>query len=230
MIVPESALPWIQLHRTAVTNIRKDLGGSFIRLGDIGAAYTRMILIDYDEMIKGHWLPETCNAILDIGCGMAGIDVLLYRHYVEPRLFLLDGDGQVESQADKINFHPEGMKPFNDMAVMKELLSVNGVDEEKVSPLPIAYQGSLIHVDLCISLLSWGWHYSVGTYLDLVRHSLRPGGRLILDVRAGQGGERALADAGFELLGAIRSGPKGSRLCYRIKGESAQELDSSVFS
>lgn len=217
MIIPKSALPWIQLHRTAAS-------------GDIALAYTRMILIDYDELIKGHWLPESCNDILDIGCGMAGIDVLLYRHYGKPLLFLLDGDGQVESQADKINFHPEGMKPFNDMAAMKALLSANGIDLERVFTLPIGYEGASGQVDLCISLLSWGWHYPVKTYLDLVCRCLRPGGRLILDLRVGVGGERDLADAGFELIGTIRSGPKGSRLCYWLKGEPAHELESSVFS
>ncbi len=217
MIIPESALPWIQLHRTAAS-------------GDIALAYTRMILIDYDELIKGRWLPERCSDILDIGCGMAGIDVLLYRHYGKPLLFLLDGDGQVESQADKINFHPEGMEPFNDMKAMLHLLEANGVDVERVFMLPIAYDGDHPGCDLCISLLSWGWHYPVGTYLDLVCRCLRPGGRLILDLRAGQGGERALADAGFELIGTVRSGPKGSRLCYHLRGEPTPELESSVFS
>ncbi len=215
MIIPESALPWIKLHRTAAS-------------GDIAVAYTRMVLIDYDELIN--WLPEKCSDILDIGCGAAGIDVLLYRHYGKPRLFLLDGDGQVESQADKINFHPEGMKPFNDMAAMKELLLSNAVDMEHVFTLPIGYEGASGRVDLCISLLSWGWHYPVKTYLDFVYRCMRPGGRLILDLRAEQGGERALADAGFELIGTVRSGPKGSRLCYHLKGELTSELESSVFS
>ncbi len=213
MIIPESALPWVQLHRTGAS-------------GDVATAYTEVVVRDYDEFIKGPWLPESCKDILDIGCGMAGIDVLLYRHYDKPRLVLLDGDGQVENHEDKINFHPEGMKPFNDMAAMKELLSANAVDLEQVFTLPIGYEGASSRIDLCISLLSWGWHYPVNTYLDLVCRCMRPGGRLILDLRAGQGGERDLADAGFELIGVIRGGPKGSRLCYRFKAE----LESSIFS
>ncbi len=217
MIVPKRALSWIKLHRTAAS-------------GDIALAYTQMILVDYDELIKGHWLPESCSDILDIGCGMAGIDVLLYRHYGKPFLFLLDGDGQVESRADKINFHPEGMKPFNDMAAMKELLELNKVDLGQVFTLPIGYEGDPRRVDLCISLLSWGWHYPVKTYLDLVCRCLRPGGRLILDLRAGMGGERDLANAGFELIGTVRSGPKGSRLCYHLRGDPTPERESSVFS
>ncbi len=43
-------------------------------------------------------------------------------------------------------------------------------------------------VDLVISLISWGFHYPVATYLDRTHELLKPGGRLILDVRKGTGG------------------------------------------
>jgi len=37
-------------------------------------------------------LPELCSTVLDIGCGVGGIDVLLHRHYApaQPDFFLLD--------------------------------------------------------------------------------------------------------------------------------------------
>lgn len=38
-------------------------------------------------------------------------------------------------------------------------------------------------LDLVISLVSWGFHFPVSTYLDQVHDLLREGGRLILDLR-----------------------------------------------
>ena len=37
--------------------------------------------------------------------------------------------------------------------------------------------------DLVLSLISWGFHYPVETYLARVHEILRPGGHLIMDVR-----------------------------------------------
>ena len=38
-------------------------------------------------------------------------------------------------------------------------------------------------LDLVLSLISWGFHYPVGVYLDRVYELLNDDGRLILDVR-----------------------------------------------
>lgn len=42
--------------------------------------------------IKAH-LPAQCDSVLDIGCGIAGIDLFLFRHYQPekaPQVYLLD--------------------------------------------------------------------------------------------------------------------------------------------
>ena len=53
-------------------------------------AYIADMNNDY-ETLKDH-LPDTCRSILDIGCGVGGIDVLLFNHYDDEniRFFLLD--------------------------------------------------------------------------------------------------------------------------------------------
>ena len=58
--------------------------------------------------------------------------------------------------------------------------------------------------DLVMSLLSWGFHYPVETYLDAARSILTSGGRegnntgiLVLTLRNGQGQESTLAKCGF---------------------------------
>ncbi len=208
MIVPKRALSWIKLHRTAVT-------------GDVGDAYGQMIQRDFDEMSVGRWIPDQCASVLDIGCGMAGIDVHLFDHYDSPTLNLLDGSAQAQGGGAEINFHEEGMQPFNDMGVTQELLTANGISPGHVVMWPVGHDAEPIPCDLCISLLSWGWHYPVEAYLDLVKRSLRPGGRLILDLRSGMGGERALADVGFELISVRHSGIKGTRSCLKLPAKSS---------
>jgi SAM-dependent methyltransferase len=46
--------------------------------------------------------------------------------------------------------------------------------------------------DLVVSLIAWGFHFPLTVYLDEVLHNLRPGGRIIVDVRTGGEGETAL--------------------------------------
>jgi hypothetical protein len=52
---------------------------AYFRRDAIKQLYCEDILIEY-ETIKEH-LPQTCQNILYIGCGMAGIDIFLFKHY-----------------------------------------------------------------------------------------------------------------------------------------------------
>ena len=215
MIVPDSAIPWITQHRTAA-------------LGDPKSAYGRLIREDFEELEKH--LPARATSVLDIGCGLAGIDTFLYDRYGRPNLHLLDGTSKTDSPAERINFHPEGMQPFNDMLATRELLVANDIDPLDIYEWPVGYSKDPIPCDLCISLLSWGWHYPISTYLDLAWRSLVEGGRLILDVRATTGGEHALDAKGFKRLAVIRTTPKGWRLCYeRPKEPGLAKFKSGIF-
>ncbi len=215
MIVPNSAVPWITQHRSAA-------------LGDSKAAYSRLIREDYQEMEK--WLPAQANSILDIGCGLAGIDTHLYERYGSPLLHLLDGTGKVPDLKQRIGYRPRGMKPFNDMLAARELLAANGVDMSHVRDWPVGYD-KVIKCDLCISLLSWGWHYPIDAYLKMAWWSIGIGGRLIIDIRMNTGGETALDTQGFTRLGVIKTTPKGWRLCYeRTAPKDDWQFNSDFFS
>lgn len=138
-------------------------------------------------------LPQPCAAILDIGCGVGGIDVLLSRHYATnpPAFHLLD-----KTQVDRIHYGFEKRGAFyNSLDVAREVLMLNGVAGDRIK-LMHATDDNRIEmsgpVDLVISLISWGFHYPVETYLDRVHELLRPGGHLVLDVRNGTDGEAAI--------------------------------------
>ena len=117
--------------------------------------YIESLKSDFEQIEP--YLPESVDSILDIGCGMAGIDILLKQKYPEAKLYLLDGDGPKEDWRG--GFESE-MKPFSSREVATEFLKSNGVTVDRW--YDIGTQD--IEADLVISLLSWGWHYPLETY------------------------------------------------------------------
>lgn len=115
--------------------------------------------------IKDH-LPEYAESILDIGCGIGGIDIYLYKHYKNSaNIYLID-----KSAIDD-NLH-YGFKDhgsfYNSLMLTRSFLSKNNVPEERIF-VQEANAGNTIEFnqkfDLIISLISWGFHYPVTTYL-----------------------------------------------------------------
>lgn len=156
-------------------------------------------------LLRGMLVP---GDVLDIGCGLGGMSVLA-AHHCGGRLHLMDGSGWADRRT---GFGPD-MGAFNDMHLTAEMMRVNGVRDWQ--PWPIG-STDIPPVDNIISLLSWGWHYPVETYLDLARRILRPGGRLILDIRGGTDGRSVLAPY-FKALPDIgsTSGHKGHRTAWQ---------------
>jgi hypothetical protein len=176
--------------------------------GDLKTLYATDVAQDY-EMLRPHLPPRAC-ALLDIGCGMAGIDVLLARHYDDPAIHLLDGTGHTDV---RILFHPV-MAPYNSMPVARRLLELNEVPAERIFEWPPDPAAAVPACDLVISLLSWGFHYPVGTYLALVEQALKSGGRLILDVRKGHGGVERIAER-LDVVAVISTTVKADRVCFQ---------------
>jgi hypothetical protein len=71
------------------------------------------------------------------------------------------------------------------------LLVSNGIPEETIF-IQEATNDNVINFDkkfnLVLSLISWGFHYPVSTYLDVVYEKMVPGSVLVIDVRRWQGG------------------------------------------
>ena len=67
------------------------------------------------------FLPETCSSIMDIGCGVAGIDVFLNKHYqgLTPKFNLLD-----KTQTEPAVFYKFKTRAafYNSLAVAKTML------------------------------------------------------------------------------------------------------------
>ncbi len=166
---------------------------SWLRAKAIDAAYAEDMRREAATLLP--FLPEPCAQVLDIGCGIAGIDVLLHRHLGERLrvLHLLDRS----SVAPRIfyGFNAAGAY-YNSLPLARRVLVDNGVPGDRIRLIEATDDNAIpidTTLDLVISILSWGFHYPVATYLEQAHARLRPGGRLILDVRKDQGGEALLA-------------------------------------
>ncbi len=185
---------------------------STVRRGKVKQLFNNDMNAEYED-IKA-WLPKKCSRILDIGCGVGGIDVLLHKHYncdSNMEFCLLDKT----SIAEKIYYRFEEQGAFyNSLKVAEELLCSNGKNRKNIHLLNATEDCRIDAqpgIDLVISLLSWGFHYPISTYIDQVYDVTETGGCVIIDIRTGTGGEKELADK-FSELQVISSTQKRLRV------------------
>ncbi|XOV82879.1 MAG: hypothetical protein ACFHXK_18730 [bacterium] len=139
-------------------------------------------------------IPADTTSILDIGCGIAGLDLFLYKRLKSPKLFLLDKTA-VEEKIWYM-FKQQGAF-YNSLELARENLQTNGVSADAIKCLEAPDDGCIDlpgkSIDLVVSTISWGFHYPVSTYLASVERILKEDGVLLIDVRKGPGGEADLA-------------------------------------
>lgn len=150
----------------------------------------------YNEYLKiRDHLPSTCNSLLDIGCGVGGIDLFLFRHYHQnPSLQLYLLDKTLINKRVFYNYRSKGAF-YNSLPATKNVLNMNGIPAENIHLLEATEDNRIDiaqKVDVVISLISWGFHYPVQTYLDRVYELLHEKGRLIIDLRRDQQGIKEL--------------------------------------
>ncbi len=166
MIITDSMHRYIALQRTG-----------YGKNADIAKCYEGDISRTY-ESIKAY-LPENCSRILDIGCGLGGIDLMVYNHYNgNVELNLLD----YSKVDDKIHYGYQNTGSiYNSLELSREFLVMNGVDESKIRIHNAENEFPIGRFDVVLSILSCGFHYPVSTYLDKVKICL--GGVAIFDIR-----------------------------------------------
>ncbi len=227
LVVPPRALPFILMQKTRLQRLsgvtvlfRQPYYAWLARLEawlwseNVRRNFVALMRREYAILARA--LPPQVDHILDIGCGVAGIDALLFQHYRRDaglRFSLLDRT-QTDSRL-RYGFASRG-EFYSSLEVARELLIANGVSSERIRLVPAqeGYEVPVREVDLALSLRAWGYHFPVETYLAAVVSAMRPGGWLIIDVRPGTGGEAALRRGGLELQD-IKSKPKYLRLACR---------------
>jgi len=199
--IPDSATKYILLQRTGYlprvnkiikgidklspVPIHENLMGIISR---INSNYVKKLFVD--DMRKEFYsiedyLPENCCSILDIGCGVAGIDVFLADYYDQTNLKIYLLDKTKTENSIWYGFHSEGAF-YNSLVVAKKLLTNNGIPSNRITSLEVNKQNEINidqKIDLIISLISWGFHYPVNTYVEKVYQLLNKNGVVILDIR-----------------------------------------------
>lgn len=160
-----------------------------------------------------NYLPLKVKNILDIGCGIGGIDVFLSKHYLQqnPNFYLLD-----KTEMPRKVYYSLTKKGcyYNSLSVTKNFLVNNGISEDRIFLQEATDDNKIgfnVKFDLVISLISWGFHYPVETYLDQVYDKLEQGGVLIIDVRKGDQGLEKLKTK-FSNVTVIYAGGKHDRV------------------
>lgn len=153
------------------------------------------------------WLPAKVSSVLDIGCGLAGVNVLIanWCSGACKKINLLDGDGTAHR---KVGF-VANTKAWSDVNRGAEVVRANLPGTVKVAAFTTAEKK--IPCDLLISLKSWAHHYSAQTYMALAVASLRKKGRMILDIRTGTDGLKAFEAAGFKSIAVCHETAKAKR-------------------
>jgi SAM-dependent methyltransferase len=177
MIINNSIEHFIKLQRTGYGT------------ANIARCYEKDIQKDYNS-IK-NYLPENCANVLDIGCGIGGIDLLLYNHYLKNlKLNLFDF-----SRTDKEIYYGYQARGsiYNSLATSTQFLIENGVQLSDIAAHDASVKFPDGKFDIIISLLSCGFHYPVETYLAEIIKAKR--GIVILDIRKNTGQIEALKAA-----------------------------------
>lgn len=212
LVVPDRALPYVLMQKTRLqrlsgitTLFRQPYFAWLARLEarvwaeDTRRNYVALMRREYATLASA--LPSRASHVLDVGCGVAGIDVLLFQHYRRDAgiMFSLLDRTQTDARL-RYGFADQG-EFYNSLEVARELLIANGVSAGRIQLIP-AQEGYIVpvhQVDLALSLRAWGFHFPVETYLPAVMRAMRPGAWLIIDVRPHTGGEDALQRAGLEV-------------------------------
>jgi len=228
MVIPDQVVKYILLQRTGYTKFQRNFAIKLIKK-ILPGNYRHTILVDLEVLFrKGaikkdyiadmeaeyldikNFLPSKVKNLLDIGCGIGGINIFLSQHYKSPETthYCLD-----KTQTDTIYYgFKERAAFYNSLEFTKDFLSMNGI--KKINLL-LANENNTIETnenfDLILSLISWGFHYPVETYIDQAYTHLNCGGHLIIDIRKKTQGLEIIKDK-FENIKTISETEKKIRI------------------
>jgi SAM-dependent methyltransferase len=134
--------------------------------------YLKIMEVEYDRLKP--FLPTNITSVLDIGCGLGGMDIFLYRDY-QPKITFLDRDGLDDHIKYGYNDSSHKYNLLSETQRFVEMYGVSGATYVNID------QGLFPsdEFDLTISLLAMGYHFPLETYKLNTRY-------LVADMRFGQ--------------------------------------------
>jgi SAM-dependent methyltransferase len=129
-------------------------------------------------------LPDSAK-IVDIGSGVAVVDLLLYSYVQNSSFYLVDQEQEaIEHLGTSLPNTPYTIDypTYNSWATIVDAIETSGFDRSRFNFLNPTDELPE-DVDAVTSYLSWCFHYPKEVYWDKVMSSLKTGGKLVLDVR-----------------------------------------------
>lgn len=163
IIIPDECVPYIRMQRSRYSEEKAPF------MKEVKRRYAEHVAEDFAGM-EPH-LPAHVDSILEIGCGMAALQVFMKRKYPDARLELLDGDTVSRRGGAGYSQNPD---IYNSRRHTEMLLDANGVTVDGWRDINTR---ELLKADLIISMASFSYHYPRSTY--------RINGFSILDFRRG---------------------------------------------
>lgn len=131
------------------------------------------------ETIK-NFLPTNASNILDIGCGLAILDIFLAQNYEKPNFFLID-----KNKVDlKIKYgFSKNYESYNNLNETRKVLLANNILDEQIF-IKNAEEKIDINkkMDLVLSIKSMAFHYPLENYLDLLKRVCTKNTEFIFDI------------------------------------------------
>ena len=149
-------------------------------LDKINKSFYRDISIEFDRFKS--YLPNPVNNILDIGCGVGAINIFLNKFYENrPKFHLLDKN--YVSNKIVYGFKKSKTEGYNNLEVTKKFLEANDISLKNIYTYDAdKNELKVIKYDLVISLVSWGYHYPIETYIKYLKESSNEKTVFIFDI------------------------------------------------
>jgi len=193
----------IDLHRHDCRSKRQKL-----RRFDGEDLYNDLVII-YNEFSK--YLPSSVSNVLDVGCGLGYIDVVINDNLNDCNFYMFDAMNTVNVTQVR-DF-------YSNLKLTKKFMVEHGVDADSIFLVDASKTGmdrsinkdpkcfsSIPKMDLVVSMYSWGWHFPLEKYIKEVSDITSKDGLLVLECK-NQSGPISTADRevvlnsnGFDLI------------------------------
>ena len=169
---------------------RKKLGRFLFTNFFINFNQVKNIELEAENLFKSEintfkdFLPKTCDNIMDIGCGLGIINILLNKFYNNKTSFYLLDKNRIDKKI-KYGFS-SNYESYNDLNETKRILLENNISESSLFLFDVEKDIQIdSKIDLVISLKSMGYHYPFETYLELFKKISNQNTTFIFDVSEG---------------------------------------------